>query len=49
VTLLFDQNLSPRLSRAVPALQERNVHAVLGMAIDTGKLKLEELAAISGV
>jgi len=33
----------------IRALQEMNVHAALGMAIYTGKLKLEELARISGV
>src|SRR5580693_5389035 len=33
----------------VRALQAMNVHAALGMAIYTGKLKLEELAVISGV
>jgi phosphoribosylformimino-5-aminoimidazole carboxamide ribotide isomerase len=33
----------------VRALQEMNVHAALGMAIYTGKLKLEKLARVSGV
>jgi phosphoribosylformimino-5-aminoimidazole carboxamide ribotide isomerase len=32
----------------VRALQEMNVHAALGMAIYTGKLKLEELAKVFG-
>jgi phosphoribosylformimino-5-aminoimidazole carboxamide ribonucleotide (ProFAR) isomerase len=33
----------------IRALQAMNIHAALGMAIYTGKLDLQELAAISGV